>query len=166
MLPSRALEILFTKTLLLNKYMISPEEDNPDWTGPLLEARGYGLPVGCYSDTANKFVITPKDLGHEDFDYCYGRGEWADYCWYGPLTSPDEILDANAELTHLAKFLMPYVRTSLCEIDGCSKGKVSATFYDPFDYAASDDKDLVVFVYGNHDDVLAQVQKACGLSGG
>lgn len=153
----RALEILCSKTLNVAKYVVTPDEDSSDWCLALVEARGYGIPVACYGDTRDKFVITPNNLGYIYFDYPFGRREWSDRCW-DDSTKPEMILEANTELIELARFLMSYARTSICEVDGCCKGRVTAEFHDPIHCKPSSKKEFVVFVYGDYHDVVEKLR--------
>ena len=58
------------------KYNLTPPADDYDWQDAVLEARGNGIPIASFGDTADKFVFTPKHFGYQDFDYIFGRGSW------------------------------------------------------------------------------------------
>lgn len=52
-----------------HKYVITPDYYDFNCFDNIVEARDEGLPIACLSNTKDKIVITPKELGHDKFEY-------------------------------------------------------------------------------------------------
>lgn len=144
-------------------YYITPELNDPLWNEYLREHRESDgkpigkLPIGLFEDTHDKIVITPKDLGYDNFKYVwsenffYNFGEkiqWGSNNSWAKEDNKNTIIKANEMIIDCAKTLSNNYKTVICNPsqDEYNPFKVSTTFYNPNDKIPLD-IELVIFVY-------------------
>ena len=110
----------------LNKYLYTP--DDYEWDD-VLEARERGIPIGCFGDTSDKFVIDIYHLGYP-YNNVWAKRSWCNtyVCW--KKIPKEHMIKAIYHLIEMGIILSKNFKVKLYLNDGNCKGYTSIFVID------------------------------------